>query len=57
MPFYDYYCKTCDTKIPVSHPINNTPEIICEKCFTPRTKMFGVGAVVFKGNGWGSSKF
>jgi putative FmdB family regulatory protein len=57
MPVYEYYCKKCDTKTEISHPINHTPEILCEKCYAPRTKLFGVGATIFKGNGWGSSKF
>jgi putative FmdB family regulatory protein len=53
MPLYDYYCKKCDNKIPISHPMHHTPKILCEKCYTPRYKLFGVGAVTFKGGGWG----
>jgi putative FmdB family regulatory protein len=55
MPVYDYYCKQCDTKVEIAHPIHHTPKILCEKCYTPRYKLFGVGAVTFKGGGWGSS--
>lgn len=55
MPLYDYYCKQCDNKIPISHPMHHTPKILCEKCYTPRYKLFGVGATIFKGGGWGSS--
>ena len=57
MPYYDYYCGHCSTTIPVSHPITSDPVILCEQCKQPRTRKPAVGAVTFKGTGWGSSKF
>jgi putative FmdB family regulatory protein len=56
MPVYEYHCKACDTRSEISHPINDTPKILCEKCYLPKTKVFGVGATIFKGTGWGSDK-
>ena len=56
MATYEYYCKQCDTSIDVAHPITDTPTIICVECSKPRVKKFGVGAVTFKGSGWGKDR-
>ncbi len=55
MATYDYVCKKCDTVIEIVHAITESPLIYCGKCVEPRQKKFGLGAVQFKGNGWGSS--
>ena len=53
MPHYLYKCPKCESKITIDHPMSSSPTIICAECSTPRIKVPGVGAVTFKGNGWG----
>jgi putative FmdB family regulatory protein len=55
MATYEYVCKKCDDVIEIMHPINDSPQIFCATCSIPRQKKFGLGAIQFKGNGWGSS--
>lgn len=53
MATYEYYCAHCSTVIEISHPIGDTPTIICVDCAQPRAKKYSLGAVTFKGGGWG----
>ena len=53
MALYDYKCPKCQDVVPVSHSINENPDVVCEKCKTLRTKVFSAPAVQFRGNGWG----
>lgn len=53
MALYDYKCVGCDTTVAISHPISDTPEIICADCQGIRIKVFSAPAVSFKGGGWG----
>jgi putative FmdB family regulatory protein len=50
---YEYICPQCKSVIEVSHPLTDTPTIICADCATARVKKFSLGAVTFKGSGWG----
>jgi len=52
---YEYYCPRCDTVAEISHPITDSPEILCIGCSLPRQKKFSLGAVTFKGGGWGKN--
>lgn len=53
MALYDYKCPKCLTIIPISHPISDSPTILCAECQTPRVKVFSAPGVSFKGSGWG----
>lgn len=55
MPIYEYYCPLCQSVIEISHPMANSPVILCENCQEKRIKKMSVGAVTFKGGGWGHS--
>jgi putative FmdB family regulatory protein len=50
---YEYECPTCKSVVEISHPITDSPVIICATCAIARRKKFSVGAVTFKGGGWG----
>ena len=53
MPIYTYKCLECQEKQEKDHGMADSPEFICAKCNVPLKKIPGVGAVTFKGNGWG----
>lgn len=54
MPSYQFTCIHCDDTIDKFIPITQKDHtVVCEKCGNKRTKVLGVGAVTFKGNGWG----
>jgi putative FmdB family regulatory protein len=53
MPIYSYKCPLCQDKKDVSHGMTDYPKVICDNCNVERIKLMGVGAVTFKGNGWG----
>lgn len=55
MPLYDYYCARCQSTIPISHPMGDSPVILCENCQEKRIKQLSAPAVSFRGGGWGSS--
>jgi putative FmdB family regulatory protein len=56
MPNYQFYCRECDDTVDLFFPITDKHQVaICETCGNKRTKVFGIGAVTFKGSGWGSS--
>jgi len=54
MPLYLYKCNTCGEKREVDHGMSDNPEILCDKCQEQCAKLPGVGAVTFRGSGWGS---
>lgn len=54
MPIYKFTCIECDNTIEHFFPITQKDHtLMCEKCGNKRNKVLGVGAVNFKGNGWG----
>lgn len=53
MPVYDYRCRQCDIIVTVAHDAYDDSPVVCETCGDNMFKKFGVGAVVFKGTGWG----
>jgi putative FmdB family regulatory protein len=55
MPVYDYKCSKCNKTFPVTYSLTESPEIFCPTCKAVAKKVFGVGAVTFKGSGWGGS--
>jgi putative FmdB family regulatory protein len=57
MPNYEYVCIHCDNSVEVYFPITQKDQtVICENCGNKRNKVFGLGAVAFKGTGWGSDR-
>lgn len=53
MPLYTYKCPQCDSRTTLDHPMMADPKPTCEACQTALVKLPGVGAVSFKGGGWG----
>jgi putative FmdB family regulatory protein len=53
MPLYTYKCPDCEEKVTKDHGMMDDPKFVCEKCETTLKKLPGVGAVSFKGGGWG----
>lgn len=53
MPIYVYKCPECLEKHEKDHGMAVTPTFTCEKCDVLLRKIPGVGAVSFKGGGWG----
>ena len=53
MPLYTYKCVPCDVKQTIDHGMHDDPEILCETCKSKMIKIPGVGAVSFRGTGWG----
>jgi putative FmdB family regulatory protein len=53
MAVYDYKCRKCETNIEVTHPINDSPKILCSSCGTKMVKAFSAPGLEFKGSGWG----
>jgi putative FmdB family regulatory protein len=54
MPSYDYQCPECQTEETVVRRLQDKEmKPICE-CGATMTRVFGLGAVTFKGTGWAS---
>jgi putative FmdB family regulatory protein len=56
MPTYTYKCDTCQRTGTYIHRMNDKPTILCQDCKTPMRKTYDIGAVTFKGNGWGKQE-
>jgi putative FmdB family regulatory protein len=55
MPKYEYQCVTCATSREVVCGIQEKRvEEFCESCGYLMTRLYKVGAVTFKGDGWAS---
>jgi len=53
MALYDYKCPECHVIHTVEHSVNDTPDITCGNCKATMRKLFGIGGIAFKGEGWG----
>lgn len=54
MPTYDFRCNTCDATATVATRLTETlTSPVCVKCALEMVRVYGVGAVTFKGTGWG----
>lgn len=54
MPTYDYRCTECDQTATVAVKITENPSVpVCVACGISMVRVFGLGAVTFKGTGWG----
>lgn len=54
MPSYNYICKNCESITTVIRSIHDAEKVPqCTKCDTEMVKKYGIGAVTFKGSGWG----
>lgn len=57
MPTYTYRCPKCEATILEARAMgdaDNTPT--CALCNTPTKRVFDIGAVTFKGKGWGKDR-
>ena len=55
MPIYEYHCPKCEDVVRVKLPLDSQDVPECVNCEVPLKKNWNIGAVSFKGNGWGSS--
>lgn len=54
MPVYEYRCTECEQTASVTANITEQPAIpVCGNCTVTMVRVFGLGAVTFKGTGWG----
>jgi putative FmdB family regulatory protein len=56
MATYEYRCEVCSKQIEVQRSIDDKLERspYCPNCTVPMKRVYSLGGVVFKGNGWGS---
>ena len=52
MPMYRYVCERCGNEKVVFHPMDESPEVVCEKCGAVMKKAIGRVGVIFKGSGF-----
>lgn len=55
MALYDYKCPECHVIHTVEHSINDSPEITCKLCKKVMRKVFSIGGISFKGEGFASN--
>jgi putative FmdB family regulatory protein len=56
MPVYDFKCE-CGKTSTITIGIADVENFVCKCiCGKPMVRQFGVGAVTFKGSGWGKDK-
>ena len=57
MPVYEYRCTECDQTASVSASITTDHSVpVCANCTITMVRVFELGAVTFKGTGWGKDK-
>ena len=56
MATYEYRCEVCSQQLEVQRSIDDKLERspYCPNCTVPMKRIYSLGGVVFKGNGWGS---
>lgn len=54
MPKYEYQCITCSLSREVICAIQEYKQEVCESCGHLMTRLYKVGAITFKGDGWAS---
>jgi putative FmdB family regulatory protein len=56
MATYEYRCEVCFKQLEVQRSIDDKLERspYCPNCTVPMKRVYSLGGVVFKGNGWGS---
>lgn len=53
MPFYEYQCEDCETKIEYFQSITDEPKTVCPTCKGHLQRMVTKGAgIIFKGTGF-----
>jgi putative FmdB family regulatory protein len=52
MPRYEYRCKACGEDLEVVQSFTDDPLTTCPTCGGELRKVFGVGAITFKGSGF-----
>jgi putative FmdB family regulatory protein len=56
MPVYDFKCE-CGKTSTITIGIADLDKFVCKCiCGKPMVRQFGVGAITFKGSGWGKDK-
>ena len=55
MATYDYRCEVCSKELEVRRPIEDVlvRDPYCPNCTVPMKRIYSLGGIVFKGNGWG----
>jgi putative FmdB family regulatory protein len=52
MPFYEYVCTVCATRVEVLHGVNDAGPVACAECGGALRRALSPPAIVFKGSGW-----
>jgi putative FmdB family regulatory protein len=54
MPTYHYFCELCGTSVDVSRKVSELEVLpVCGLCGSVMKRIYAIGGVEFKGNGWG----
>ena len=55
MATYEYRCEVCSKQLEVQRSIEDTlpRDPYCPNCTVPMKRVYSLGGIVFKGNGWG----
>ena len=53
MALYDYKCPDCGETKTITHSVTSNSVYHCDKCGTELRKVYGIGGIQFKGEGWG----
>ena len=57
MPLYRYVCENCGYEKVVMHGMNESPEVVCDRCGSVMKKTIGRVGVIFKGSGFYSTDY
>lgn len=53
MPTYNYKCMPCNIEKEKFHKMSERPEVLCDECKEPMTKLISAGGgLSFKGDRW-----
>jgi putative FmdB family regulatory protein len=55
MATYEFRCEVCSKQIEIQRSIEDklARDPYCESCTVPMKRVYSLGGIVFKGNGWG----
>jgi putative FmdB family regulatory protein len=55
MAIYEYRCEVCSKAFAIERAIDDklARDPYCPNCTVPMKRIYSLGGIVFKGNGWG----
>jgi putative FmdB family regulatory protein len=57
MPYYDYFCRNCDSHHEIKHSIKDNSPKYCPNCNSEVKRWFGKSIIDLRGGGWGASGY